>query len=184
MSHIDQLVSDYGLIALFLGCFFEGESVAIAGGVLAHRHLLVLWQAIAVIAAGGFCSDMMYFLLGRLFRDHRWVQSFSRRPGVTRVLTAVARNPRRVAATFRFIPGARIITPLALAHSTITPATYFGITAVTAMVWATVFGLVGHGIGTALHLLFGATHTHYVLIAAALGLLAAALLAAWHLRRR
>lgn len=184
MNQIDTLVSDYGLIALFLGCFLEGESVAITGGVLAHRHLLVLWQAIAVIAAGGFCSDMMYFLLGRRFRDHRWVQSFSRRPGVTHVLAAVARNPRRVAATFRFIPGARIITPLALAHSTIAPATYLGITAITAIVWATVFGLVGHGIGSALHLLFGGAHTHYVLIATALGLLAAALLAVWHLRRR
>ncbi|GHF73670.1 DedA family protein [Seohaeicola zhoushanensis] len=184
MGEIDTLVSHYGLIALFLACFFEGETAAIAGGVLAHRHLLVLWQTIAVIAAGGFCSDMVIFLVGRRFRAHPRVTALTGRPAVTRILAAVARSPRRVAATFRFIPGARIVTPLALAHSAIPAPVYLGLTAMTALAWACTFALLGHGIGTALHLLFGPPHTHHILIAAALGILAAGALAAWHLRRR
>ena len=111
--------------------------------------------------------------------------SLVRRQAVARVIAAVGRAPRRVAATFRFLPGARIVTPVVLAHSEIAPATYFSLTALAALVWATVYVMVGRGVGGALVLAFGGPqHTHHILIATALGVLAAALFAWWHLHRR
>jgi hypothetical protein len=41
---IDSLIAHYGLAAIFLGAGTEGEAAAVAGGIVAHRKLIALWQ--------------------------------------------------------------------------------------------------------------------------------------------
>ncbi len=40
---LDALIVRFGLPAVFIGAGIEGEPFAIAGGFLAHRHLVPLW---------------------------------------------------------------------------------------------------------------------------------------------
>ncbi|WP_109465193.1 DedA family protein [Albibacillus kandeliae] len=158
MHDIDALVAHYGLFALFAGCFLEGETLAVTGGVLAHRHLLILWQVIAVVAAGAFCSDMFYFLLGRRMRENALVRKLREHRRMGRLLGLVDRAPRRIAAITRFVPGLRIAGPLTLAQTRIGTGEYALIAAGAALCWSVVFTSVGHVVGQALVWLFGGAH--------------------------
>ncbi len=42
MNEIAQWIQQYGYVAVFIGTFFEGESVALLGGFIAHGELLDL----------------------------------------------------------------------------------------------------------------------------------------------
>lgn len=179
MHEINDLVAQYGLLALFAGVILEGETVAMTGGVLAHRGLLVVWQVWAVIAAAAFCSDLGWFFTGRRFGGHPLVQRMMRREGVSRVMARVHDNPRKLTAVFRFIPGLRILGPLALSQSPLTARVYVGMVAVTDCIWSAIFTAAGLGVGAVLVRLLGGGHrTEHILIGAGV-LILAAIAATW-----
>lgn len=77
---LEQFVSDYGAFGLFAGAGLEGETVAMLGGVLAHRGLLDFWTAVLAVAAGSFLTGQIFFLAGRRFRKSPWAANF--KPGL------------------------------------------------------------------------------------------------------
>lgn len=158
VMNVDQFVSHYGLVAIFLGCLIEGETVAITGGVFAHRHLLVLWQVTLAACLAAYLSDMGYFLAGRKFRENARLQSLMARPGFARALRAVDQNSARFAAVFRFIPGMRIVGPPALAQSRISTWRFATIAGIAAVVWSVLFTVLGHAVGMVIHAVFGRVH--------------------------
>ncbi|WP_298491455.1 VTT domain-containing protein [uncultured Maritimibacter sp.] len=152
---MDSFVSHYGLAAIFIGCLLEGETVAIAGGLLAHRHLLVPWQVVATVAAAVFVSDMGYFLLARRYRSHRRMRGFAERPAFARALRVMGRNPTLLAASFRFVPGMRIVGPVALGQSGFPPVRFALIAGCAGILWSTFYVTAGHAVGVAVHALLG-----------------------------
>ncbi|TQS69953.1 DedA family protein [Rhodobacteraceae bacterium] len=174
---VDHLISHYGLWAIFAGCFLEGETVAITGGLFAHRHLLVLWQVALTAGVAAFCSDMLIFGLGRRFQSHARVRKIMARAAVAGVMTRIERNPGLFASVFRFIPGMRIIGPLALAQSRLKGAEFALRAGLSAGLWAVFFTTAGHVVGGCIALVFGHIHRTEVLflvplaIAATLGAL-------------
>ena len=185
MESIDQLVAQYGLWAVFLGCFLEGESIAVTAGVLAHRHLLVFPQAVMAVALGAWCADVFFFWIGRRFRDATLVTRLRKTRGIEKVLAMVGRGPLKFAAVFRFIPGMRILGPLALAQSSISTMAYPGLTAVSSALWALVYTSTGHLLGTLIARLFGHMHRTELILAVAGAVFAGGLiLSILHMRRR
>src|SRR5690242_20928624 len=69
---IEAIIARYGVVAVFAGAGFEGETAAVAGGLLAHQGYFALPSAMAAAAAGSLVADQIFFLLGRRFRAHRW----------------------------------------------------------------------------------------------------------------
>ncbi|WP_127104956.1 DedA family protein [Pararhodobacter zhoushanensis] len=182
---LDHLISQYGLWAVFVGCFFEGETAAITGGVFAHRHLLLLWQVTLVAGFAAFLADMSFFLAGRRFRDHRFVRKLAARPRFAVALRGIDRNPARFATVFRFIPGMRMIGPLALAQSTISTARFALLDALAAAVWSVLYAALGHVIGQILAALFGPIErVEVLLIGALIAALAVAAVILWRRHRR
>jgi membrane protein DedA with SNARE-associated domain len=155
---VDQFVAQYGLVAFFLGCLLEGETVAITGGVFAHRHLLVLWQVALASGLAAFLSDMSWFLAARRFRENRWLTSIMSRAAFSRAMAAIDRTPEGFAAMLRFIPGMRIVGPVGLAQSRIPTVRFALIAAIAAMVWSVLYTIAGHAVGIAIHIVFGRVH--------------------------
>lgn len=105
---LEQLVSDYGAFGLFAGAGLEGETVAMLGGVLAHRGLLDFWTAVLAVAAGSFLTDQIFFLAGRRFRNSSWVRKLQAGPAGARVLQTFHRRRDIFVFGFRFIYGLRL----------------------------------------------------------------------------
>ena len=139
---------------MFVGAGVEGETVVIAGGVLAHRGLVSLGGAMAAAAAGSFVADQLFFLAGRRWRAHPRVQAITARPAFARALAAFERHPSRFIFVFRFLYGLRTISPIAIGTTQVSVRRFMALNAMAAVVWGVAFTalgyLFGHGLGALL----------------------------------
>jgi membrane protein DedA with SNARE-associated domain len=62
---MENLITNFGYPALFLGSFLEGESFLIAAGFLAKRGYLNLNVIIIVAMSGAYLGDVALYFLGR-----------------------------------------------------------------------------------------------------------------------
>lgn len=111
---LEHLVHVWGLPALFLGGYLEGEAAGFAGGLLAHRGFFSFGAAALTLAAGGFAMDQTAFHLGRHGRRLAPVRRLLSRPGALAVTARIAARPVFWAAALRWIYGLRILTAMAL----------------------------------------------------------------------
>jgi len=61
---INALITQYGYLALFIGCIAEGETFTLLGGVAAHEGLLHYVGVVLAAMGGGICRRSTA-LLGR-----------------------------------------------------------------------------------------------------------------------
>lgn len=66
--YLENFLSEYGLLALFLLATVEGDVSLIVAGMLAHRGLIPAGGAILAGAAGNFAGDCVWYFLGRRAR--------------------------------------------------------------------------------------------------------------------
>ncbi|MDB5703498.1 MAG: hypothetical protein JWN66_614 [Sphingomonas bacterium] len=173
---IEALIARYGLAAIFLGAGVEGETCVIAGGVLAHRHLLPLSAAIVAAAAGSFVADQLFFAGGRYFREHPRVRAMAKKPGFAKALVTLERHPVLFVMGFRFLYGLRTVSPIAIGTSHIRTRTFLLLNALAAALWGSLFTGIGYGFGGGIERLLGGSlsASHVLpLVAVALVLLVA-----------
>ncbi len=185
---IHLLLERYGLIAVFVGCIAEGESIAIIAGFFAHQHVFGAWQAFAAIFLGAFLGDAGFFLAGRYFADRPFVQKLRDKPGFARATRLVREHPAPYVILNRYVYGFRTIGGVAAGLSGIPLPIFLALNAVSSLIWATLFGGIGYVFGVGAEQLIGNALLKHekLLIGLAIGLAAAcaAAIAAYWLRRK
>lgn len=169
---MEQLVTDYGYLAILIGTFLEGEVILVIGGFLAHRGYLELPFVIAVAFTGTLVGDQLYFYLGRT-RGRRFIEKRPRwKVGSDRVFRLLERHEVWLILGFRFLYGIRTVTPFALGLSGISPLRYLILNICGAMIWALVVGTLGYYFGYALEIIIGEIKNYELLVIGALIVLA------------
>jgi membrane protein DedA with SNARE-associated domain len=185
---IENLVTQYGTIAVFAGTAIEGETVAITGGLLAHRGLLQFWPVAAAAALGGYVSDLVIYFVGSRYRDAPRVQGLIGHPRLSGLVARLSRNLVLFALVFRFIPGLRTAGPLTLAAMGFPPLAYALCTAVSSAAWGTTGAALGYFLGRTIERVFGqlarVEHDLVIVLAVALPLAGAVHLLRRWIRRR
>lgn len=162
---IEAIIARYGVVAVFAGAGFEGETAAVAGGLLAHQGYFALPAAMAAAAAGSCVADQLFFLLGRRFREHRWVRAVRQRPAFARAIGLLERYPRAFVFAFRFIYGIRTVSPVAIGTSSVPAQTFVVMNVVAAAVWGTLFVGLGYLFGHGIEAVIGRVHgLHHVVL--------------------
>ena len=180
---IHHLVERFGLLAVFIGCMAEGESVAILGGFFAHQQVFAPWQAFTVAATGAFLGDTLFFVLGRRFSGHKWVRLLRRRPGFSHAYRMVQAHPNLFVLANRYIYGMRLAGGIAAGLSSIPIPVFVALNALSALVWAALFVSLGYVFGLgAEHIIGDALKGHQRLLIG-LGIAVVVALAAWLLAR-
>ena len=149
------MIARYGLPALFLGAGFEGETVVVIGGILAHRGLVSLPGAMAATTAGSFVADQLFFLIGRRLSGWHPVQRLKGNPLFGRALAMLERYPIGFIFAFRFIYGFRTVSPFAIGTSGVSERLFLAVNAVAAIIWACTFTMVGYVFGRAAERVLG-----------------------------
>lgn len=144
-----QLVQDIGPWAIALGAGFEGETAAIAGGVMAHRHLFTPIEAWAATAFGAFCADELFFQVGRRFRDRPFVIHARQKPAFARAVGFIERYPTAYIMLFRFLYGLRTVSPIAMGLTSIPLKRFAAFNALACVIWSAVFTTIGFLFGPA-----------------------------------
>jgi len=152
---IETLIIRYGVAAIFVGAGVEGETSVVAGGVLAHRHLIPLWAAMAAASTGSFVADQLFFAAGRYFRDSPRVRKIESKPAFAKAIAIFERHPTLFVIGFRFLYGLRTVSPMAIGTSHVRTRTFLLLNALSAAVWGILFTGIGYAFGGGIERLFG-----------------------------
>lgn len=152
---IHHLVERFGLLAVFLGCMAEGESIAVLAGFFARQHLFQPWSAFAIAAAGAFVGDGLFFMLGRHFADDKRVQLLRRRPGFSHAYRMVEAHPNLFVLGNRYVYGMRTVGGLAVGLSRIPTGRFLVLNGISSLVWAALFVSLGYVFGLGAEHFFG-----------------------------
>jgi membrane protein DedA with SNARE-associated domain len=147
---VNDLLSQYGLWAVLVGSGIEGEPFALAGGILAYRDLVPLWQVIVAASLGSCVIDQFWFFLGRRFRNHKWVAKVRKRPAFADAIGLIERRPVLFILLFRFAYGLRAIAPVAIGTSKVPALRFVPLNIVAAAIWGPIFVLLGYAFGSTL----------------------------------
>lgn len=176
----EPFVEHFGYAAVLIGTFFEGETVLVIAGFLAHQAYMKLSGVMVAALAGTMLGDQLYFHIGR-WKGRDFIAS---RPHLNRHRHRVERllHKHRVwlILGFRFVYGLRTVTPFVLGASRVSARLFFVLNSIGAVVWATVIGSAGYYFGTALEAVLGQVKEYEWLV---IGLLAGVALVLWIVRR-
>lgn len=185
-AHIDlnHLLATYGYWAVFLGCVMEGETILILGGMAAHQHLLKLWPVIAWASAGGMLGDQLLFWTGRYFGARLLPRLKRHQAQIKRVTGLIERYPSTSVFAVRFLYGMRLVGPMVIGASGLSPLRFSLLNMFGAMVWATLFVSGGYWAGEALEQLFGNLKPYRLPIALSVVAVVAVVAMIRHLRNK
>ncbi|MCK9799575.1 DedA family protein [Pseudomonas sp. MAFF 302030] len=186
LEHLDlnALLATYGYWVVFVGCLLEGETVLILGGMAAHQQALQFWTVLALAILGGVLGDQLLFWSGRYF-GARLLPRLKRHQGaIDRVSGLIERYPSTSVFAVRFLYGMRLVGPLVIGASGLSPWRFALLNLLGATVWATLFVSAGYWAGEALQHLFGDLKPYRLPIVIGVVLLVATAALVRHLRAR
>jgi membrane protein DedA with SNARE-associated domain len=140
----------------------------VAGGLLAHRGLVPLWAAAGAATAGSFLIDQVFYSVGRHFSEHPRLQAMKRKPAFAKAIAALERHPTGFIFAFRFLYGLRTVSPVVIGIAGVPRVRFMVLNALAAVVWGTLFTLLGYGFGNGVEQVVGRLHpnTHLLVVAA------------------
>ncbi|MBX4209313.1 DedA family protein [Candidatus Parcubacteria bacterium] len=153
---LEAILAQYGLIAVFLGTFLEGEIVVIAAGILANLGFIALPSVFAVALCATFLGDQFFFYIGRKkgteFLEKRHRRHWRKR--ADRVHDLIHNHQNKILFGYRFLYGLRIPTLFALGTSELPTKKFVFLNLINSVVWSTLFVLGGYFFGDVFTLYF------------------------------
>lgn len=180
---IGQLVGAIGPWAIALGAGFEGETAAVAGGVMAHRGLFPIWAAFGATAIGAFMADQLFFQVGRRFRDRPFVIHARQKPAFAKAVGLIERWPTGFIFAYRFVYGFRMVSPVAIGLSSVPLRRFAALNVLACILWSAIFTTIGYLFGPTVDRVLAALAPYRTEILIALPVPGTCLLLWWLWRR-
>ena len=152
---LEQIVADYGYVAILIGTFFEGETILLVGAFAAHQGYLRIDMVILTAFVGSCAGDQLWYMLGRRYGPGRLVKRPWLADRVERITRWLDRYPTLFILGFRFVYGIRNIAPVAIALSKIPPWRFYVLNVIAAAIWAATGGVAGYVFGAAVEAFVG-----------------------------
>ncbi len=151
---LNQLLPQYGYLAVFVGSILEGETVLVIAGYAANQGYLSFPIVVMLAFCGGTMGDQIYFFLGRYYGT----PLFSRFPSLSVRAQPVNYLIQRYHASLiigvRFMYGLRIVGPILIGMSDVSALRFILFNLLGAAVWAILITGAGFLFGYSLQLLF------------------------------
>lgn len=144
---IQQIITDYGYWALFVGTFLEGETFFLLGGIAARQGMLNPWYVGLAALSGGFIGDQVFFYLGRWRGVELLASSRRLARKAVKARSLVRRHVLALVLLSRFLYGFRMVIPLACGTSGVHWLTFMALNFASAVAWTLVFGGLGYLFG-------------------------------------
>lgn len=165
---LEQLIQDYGYLAILIGAFLEGETIVVLGGLAAHLGFLELQGVIVSALAGSFAGDQLYFYIGRRYGPRIIAKRLSWQANAEKVYKHLRRHQDFLILTFRFYYGLRNVTPFAIGASQVSRLRFFILNFIGAVIWAITLASLGYLFGEAFRLFLKDFHQKGLVLLGAL----------------
>jgi len=172
---LEEFISRYGYIAIFILTFFEGESVLFAAGFLAFNGYLDAVIVILVSATASYVGHGTFFLIALYRREGflRLIQRFIK-VNLLKLESLVARYGTAAIFITQWLYGFRLLSAAVLGLSRMGTAKYFTFQLISCVVWAAICTSGGYFLGATLKNLLGDIKRYNMYIA--VGVMAAGFL--------
>ncbi len=142
---LTDLLREYGLWAVLLGTFFEGEGVMLMAGGLAHQQILSPSGAWLVGALGAYVGHVVYYSLGRYLKGRDLFSMIPRwKPKIERALPLIRKYPKLSIFIMQYLYGMRIVGAVAMGLSGMPWPTFIGIELINCLIWSGVILMIGY----------------------------------------
>lgn len=148
---INGLIEQYGYFAVIIGSIAEGETITLLGGIAAHQGLLKLPWVIAAAALGGMVGDQVLFFIGRYFGQPILSRFPRYHDKIQQAQTLIRRHPYLFVIGCRFMYGFRIVGPIIIGASRLSPSLFIGLNILGALIWGALFVSLGYLGGEIIH---------------------------------
>jgi len=157
-SWLTDLFARYGYFVVFFGVLLEnagvpvpGETILLAGAVLARLGHLSIVSVVSIAVVGAVLGDNVGFLIGRR-GGRRLLERHGRLLGLTKARLQqfdafFARHGAKTVFIARFVTGLRVVGAVLAGASTLPWGTFLVFNAAGAVAWACTFGAVGYALG-------------------------------------
>lgn len=177
-------LQQYGILAVYIGAIFEGETFAILGGAFVHQGIFSPISAFLAVAGGTFTADQSAFWAGRLAQKLPLVQKMMATSAFQKAQAALTRNPTAFVLTVRFAYGMRTAGALAIGTSNYPALRYVVLDLIAILIWSLLFVSLGYIFAFSLKQLFGEVEHAEKLIGAILVLVVAVGLGRYTIQHR
>lgn len=146
--NLTDLISNYGLIAVFAGTFIEGEGILITAGILAGGGLLNPVSVWLTASLGAWLGHLFWFLVGRRLGDqsvlsrYKWLGE-----RIRRVDKIIQRHPGTSIFTLQYLYGLRIIGAIAFGLTQLSFGQFLFYEALNCPLWAALIESAGYLLG-------------------------------------
>lgn len=144
---IENLIAQYGYVALFVGTFIEGEVVVVIGGVLSRLGYLSPYIVFPLVYVATFAGDQTFFYLAR----KHGMDFLLKRPHIKarsdKVHDLIDNHQNKILFGFRFLYGLRVPTLIALGTSSLSTRKFVLMSLISSLVWSIVFVFGGYFFG-------------------------------------
>jgi membrane protein DedA with SNARE-associated domain len=150
LQDFQDLIMNYGYLAILIGTFLEGETILIVAGFVAERGYLNIWLVMAAAFIGSMCGDQLAFWIGRAKGQSFIAKRPKLKKRVAKALHLFERHQNIILLGFRFVYGFRNVTPFAVGMSNVRATKFSFLNMIGAFIWAMAFGWGGYAFGVAL----------------------------------
>lgn len=144
---IAHFVTEYGYVALALGCLLEGETAVLLAGLAVHRGLLSGPAVLLIAMVFSFCGDQLWFHVGARYGERLMVRFPSiarRRAGLQEMVSA---HPVALVLGLRFMVGLRTVGPILLGAGFVPARRFAWLNLLGAVLWVACFVGAGYFFG-------------------------------------
>lgn len=152
---LEELVANYGYVAVAIGTFLEGETILVLGGFAAHRGFLELPWVMVCAFLGSFAGDQTFFYIGRRKGTKLLNKRTHWKAKSEKVLSMLEKHQTLLILGFRFLYGIRSVTPFLLGAANVSRTKFFVLNMIGAAVWAIAVGSLGYYFGVAIEAVLG-----------------------------
>ncbi|HUK57145.1 MAG TPA: DedA family protein [Nitrospiria bacterium] len=150
-----HLLRHYGLWAVLVGTFFEGEGVLVGAGILAAKGLLDPLYVGMTAALGAWTGHLFWFFMGRRFGTRYILPRFGLlREKISRANGIIKRRPGTAIVILQYLYGARVFGAIAFGLTELSFGRFVVYEAVNCAVWAAVVETAGYFLGKAVFRFF------------------------------
>lgn len=147
-SSLQPIIRKYGLLAVFIGTFFEGETVLITAGIFSGMGLMKASDVWLNAAFGGWSGHLFWFFIGRTFGTRCFLFKKERiRSRVAEINKIILKRPKAAIFILQYLYGMRIIGAIGLGMTSLSFPRFMYYEALNCMIWAAVVLAPGYFLG-------------------------------------
>jgi membrane protein DedA with SNARE-associated domain len=147
MESLQEIVTNYGYWAVFLGSLVEGESVILTASAFARNGTLSIYKVVTIAFIGTTIADQLLYWLGWHYGDSIFNRFSKLKEPSEKAFRLLKKYDVGFIIACRFIYGIRVASAIAIGAAKIPPKRFVPLNILSAAIWSIVSCSAGYALG-------------------------------------